>query len=413
MKVELENLSKRWGNVVGADSINLDIQDAEFVAFLGPSGCGKTTTLLMVAGIYKPTEGFVRFDGRVVNHMAPKDRGIGMVFQSYALYPHMTVFQNISYPLKLKKVPKEEMQERAQRVADMMGIGHLMDRKPAQLSGGQQQRVALGRALVKEPQLLLFDEPLSNLDARLRLSMRGEIKRLQMELGITSIYVTHDQVEAMTMADRIAVMKDGKLQAYDTPEDLYDQPRTLFIGGFVGNPPMNFVEVEVVGEDGEYHARRESFDVVVPPDRGEKVVGKGRVILGIRPEDIAITDEGVPGEIDILVHEAINDHAVHVVTRQNRIHVVNPEHVIERLLPFSFGANVGVGLAHADELRAGAALHRAQLARRVAVADAEKGQADLAVLHLADSFSKIIGGRSLSGFYLDTVGVAFRTQRNP
>ena len=300
MKVELENLSKRWGSVVGAASINLEIKDGEFVAFLGPSGCGKTTTLLMVAGIYKPTEGEIRFDDRLVNHVAPKDRNVGMVFQSYALYPHMSVFQNISYPLKLKKVPKEEMQEQAQRVADMMGIGHLMDRKPAQLSGGQQQRVALGRALVKEPDLLLFDEPLSNLDARLRLSMRGEIKRLQMELGITSIYVTHDQVEAMTMADRVAVMKDGLLQAYAPPDELYDQPRTLFVAGFVGNPPMNFLDVEVVRENGDYHARRKGFDVVVPSDRGEKAAGKGNVILGIRPEDITIADTGVSGEIYVV-----------------------------------------------------------------------------------------------------------------
>lgn len=300
MKVDLENLSKRWGNVVGADSINLDIQDGEFVAFLGPSGCGKTTTLLMIAGIYKPTEGIIRFDGRVINHVAPKDRNVGMVFQSYALYPHMNVFQNISYPLKLKKIPQEEMQKRTQRVADMMGIGHLMDRKPAQLSGGQQQRVALGRALVKEPALLLFDEPLSNLDARLRLSMRSEIKRLQMELGITSIYVTHDQVEAMTMAERIAVMKEGKLQAYNTPDELYDQPRTLFVAGFIGNPPMNFLDVEVIRDGDEYHARREGFDVVVPPDRGEKVVGKGEIILGIRPEDITITDQGISGEIYVV-----------------------------------------------------------------------------------------------------------------
>ncbi|MCG2768660.1 MAG: ABC transporter ATP-binding protein [Chloroflexota bacterium] len=296
MRVELENLSKRWGNAVGTDSINLDIHDGEFVVFLGPSGCGKTTTLLMIAGIYKPTEGFIRFDDRIVNHVAPKDRNVGMVFQSYALYPHMTVFQNISYPLKLKKIPKEEMQEQAQRAADMMGIGHLMDRKPAQLSGGQQQRVALGRALVKQPDLLLFDEPLSNLDARLRLTMRGEIKRLQLESGITSIYVTHDQVEAMTMADRIAVMKEGKLQAYSPPDELYDQPRTLFVAGFVGNPPMNFLDVEVDRESGEYHARREGFDITVAADRGAKAAGRGRVTLGIRPEDVTLADEGVPGE---------------------------------------------------------------------------------------------------------------------
>ena len=300
MKVELENLSKRWGEVVGADSMTLDIQDGEFVAFLGPSGCGKTTTLLMVAGIYKPTEGTIRFDDRVVNQVAPKDRGIGMVFQSYALYPHMTVFQNISYPLKLQKVPKDEMQKRAQRVADMLGIGHLMNRKPAQLSGGQQQRVALGRALVKEPNLLLFDEPLSNLDARLRLSMRGEIKRLQMELGITSIYVTHDQVEAMTMADRVAVMRDGKLLAYSPPDELYDQPRTQFIGGFVGNPPMNFWTAEVIVRDSGYYAVQGDLEVHVPPDRGEKAAGRGEVIVGVRPEDVVIVDEGIPAEVYVV-----------------------------------------------------------------------------------------------------------------
>jgi ABC-type sugar transport system ATPase subunit len=297
MEVKLVNLSKRWGTVVGADSINLEINDAEFVAFLGPSGCGKTTTLLMVAGIYKPNDGLIHFDGKIVNHVQPKDRNIGMVFQSYALYPHMTVFQNISYPLKLKKTPMEEMEKQSQRVADMMGIGHLMDRKPAQLSGGQQQRVALGRALVKEPKLLLFDEPLSNLDARLRLSMRGEIKRLQIELGITSIYVTHDQVEAMTMADRVAVMKDGKLQAFASPDELYDKPRTLFVAGFVGNPPMNFINVEVSRENGDFLARGNGIELTIQPEQGEKVAGKGQVIMGIRPEDLTVGSEGTRGEI--------------------------------------------------------------------------------------------------------------------
>jgi ABC-type sugar transport system ATPase subunit len=321
MKVELENLTKRWGTVVGADSINLEIQDGEFVAFLGPSGCGKTTTLLMVAGIYKPSQGYIRFDDRVVNQVAPKDRNIGMVFQSYALYPHMSVFKNISYPLKLQKVPTKEMQERAQRVADLMGIGHLMDRKPAQLSGGQQQRVALGRALVKEPNLLLFDEPLSNLDARLRLSMRSEIKRLQMELGITSIYVTHDQVEAMTMADRIAVIRDGKLQAYDTPDELYDRPRTQFIGGFVGNPPMNFVEVEVSRSNGDFYARRRDFELRIPANRGEKAVGKGKVIMGARPEDITIADKGIPGEVYV-VEPLGRDDLVDVQIGEAHIHIL-------------------------------------------------------------------------------------------
>ena len=297
MKVKLVNLTKHWGKVVGADSISLEIGDGEFVAFLGPSGCGKTTTLLMVAGIYKPTAGTIHFDDQVVNLLPPKDRNIGMVFQSYALYPHMSVYQNISYPLRLQKRPKAEMMERAQKVADMMGIGNLMDRRPAMLSGGQQQRVALGRSLIKEPQLLLFDEPLSNLDARLRLSMRGEIKRIQMDLGITSIYVTHDQVEAMTMADRIAVMKDGHLQAYAKPHEIYDHPRTRFVAGFVGNPPMNFIEVEVDRENGNYHARAEGIDLIVPSERGEKVAKKGKIIMGIRPEDVSIADGGIQGDV--------------------------------------------------------------------------------------------------------------------
>jgi inositol-phosphate transport system ATP-binding protein len=293
MKITLENLTKRFGTVVGVEDINLDIKDGEFVVFLGPSGCGKTTTLLMIAGIYKPTDGIIRFGQRIVNQMSPKDRNIGMVFQSYALYPHMTVFGNMSYPLKLKKMPKEEQRSRVKAVADNMGIGHLLDRRPAQLSGGQQQRVALGRALVKEPDVLLFDEPLSNLDARLRLTMRGEIKHLQKELGITAIYVTHDQIEAMTMADRIAVINFGRLQAFDTPDDLYDRPRTLFVAGFVGNPPMNFLNVEVKSADDAYWAQGDGFQVNVPAERGEKAAQQGgKVLMGIRPEDITVSDEG-------------------------------------------------------------------------------------------------------------------------
>ena len=295
MRVELDNLTKSWDEVIGADHITLDIADGELVAFLGPSGCGKTTTLLMVAGIYKPTDGTISFDGQVVNEVPPKDRGIGMVFQSYALYPHMTVFGNISYPLRLQKLKKGVIQERVQTVADMMGIGDLLERKIAQLSGGQQQRVALGRALVKEPQLLLFDEPLSNLDARLRLTMRGEIKRLQEDLGITSIYVTHDQVEAMTMADRIAVMSKGVLQAYDVPEALYDRPKTLFVAAFVGNPPMNFFDVDVMRVNGDFWAKSEAIDLVVPHDRGEKAAAAvGKVIMGVRPEDVDLADDASP-----------------------------------------------------------------------------------------------------------------------
>ncbi len=295
MRVELDNLSKAWDGVIGADRITLDIADGELVAFLGPSGCGKTTTLLMVAGIYQPTGGTISFDGQVVNEVAPKNRGIGMVFQSYALYPHMSVFGNISYPLRLQKLDKGDIKQKVQAVADMMGIGDLLDRKIAQLSGGQQQRVALGRALVKEPQLLLFDEPLSNLDARLRLTMRGEIKRVQEDLGITSIYVTHDQVEAMTMADRIAVMSKGVLQAYDVPEALYDRPKTLFVAAFVGNPPMNFFDVDIARDNGDFRAKSEAIDLVLPRDRGEKAVAAdGKVIMGVRPEDIDLVGDTTP-----------------------------------------------------------------------------------------------------------------------
>ena len=335
MHVELNDLTKRWGNVTGADKITLDIQSGEFVAFLGPSGCGKTTTLLMVAGIYKPTAGEIRFDERVVNQVAPKDRNIGMVFQSYALYPHMSVFQNIGYPLKLKKTPADEMQQRVQRVADMMGIGNLLTRRPAQLSGGQQQRVALGRALVKEPSLLLFDEPLSNLDARLRQTMRSEIKRLQLDLGITSIYVTHDQVEAMTMADRIAVMQEGKLQAYAPPNELYERPRTVFIAGFVGNPPMNLFDAEVVQEGNRYLLRRQGFELELPQERGSRAVGKGQVVVGIRPENISLvqdageTNAGAAGEV-FVVEPLGRDNLVDVRIEDLHIFVLaDPSHPLQ------------------------------------------------------------------------------------
>jgi ABC-type sugar transport system ATPase subunit len=232
--------------------------------------------------------------------VAPKDRNIGMVFQSYALYPHMTAHENIAFPMKLKKEPAPVIRERVQQVAEKMGIAHLLDRRPGQLSGGQQQRVALGRALAKQPDLLLFDEPLSNLDARLRLTMRGEIKRLQHELGVTALYVTHDQVEAMTMADRIAVMKDGLLQAYCTPNELYDKSQTLFIAGFVGNPPMNFLDVEVVQENGAFYARGPGLDTLLPRERGEKAAQRGQVVMGIRPEDVRVVEQGIRGEVYVV-----------------------------------------------------------------------------------------------------------------
>jgi len=300
LEVNLVNLTKRFGNVTAVDTLNLDIKHGEFVAFLGPSGCGKTTTLLMIAGIYKPTEGDILFDEARVNDLRPKYRDIGMVFQSYALYPHMSVYQNIVFSLMLKKRPKDEMRKEAQQIADMMGIGHLLHRKPVQLSGGQQQRVALGRALIKKPKLLLFDEPLSNLDARLRISMRAEIKKLQRDLGITSIYVTHDQIEAMTMADRVAVIKEGVLQAFTTPENLHDKPKTLFIGEFIGNPPMNLFDVEIQSEGGKLFANIGNGIKLAIPDSRKPKPTRGDVRMGIRPQDIHIdSQEGIDSEISI------------------------------------------------------------------------------------------------------------------
>jgi inositol-phosphate transport system ATP-binding protein len=298
MRIDLHDLTKRFDSVEAVDTLNLTIDDGDLVAFLGPSGCGKTTTLLMVAGIYRPTEGEVRFDGNVVNRLPPKSRNLGMVFQSYALYPHMNALENMTFPLRLKKVPKEERRQRAVRIAEMMGIGDLLQRRPGQLSGGQQQRIALGRALVKEPDALLFDEPLSNLDARLRVTMRTEIKRLQAELGITSIYVTHDQVEAMTMASRVAVINGGRLESYLTPDDTYNKPPSRFVGGFVGNPAMEFVDVDVVAENGSFFAVGRGMKIEVDADRGRSAAEHGtQVTLGIRPEDIRVGVGDVVGEV--------------------------------------------------------------------------------------------------------------------
>ncbi|MGH9136647.1 MAG: ABC transporter ATP-binding protein [Acidimicrobiales bacterium] len=298
MRIELRGLTKAFDSANAVDGIDLAINDAEFVAFLGPSGCGKTTTLLMIAGIYRPTGGEIVFDGAVVNRLPPKQRNLGMVFQSYALYPHMSAFENMTFPLRLKKVPMEQRRESAQRVGEMMGISELLHRKPGQLSGGQQQRVALGRALVKEPDALLFDEPLSNLDARLRITMRTEIKRLQKQLGITSIYVTHDQVEAMTMAERVAIMNAGRLESFLSPDDTYARPPSRFVAGFVGNPPMEFFDVEIGEEAGIFHAKRPGVSVVVAADRGAKAAAhRGTVTLGIRPEDIAVGAGESRGEV--------------------------------------------------------------------------------------------------------------------
>ena len=290
VRVTLDHVSKFFGRVKAVVDLYLEIKDGEFVALLGPSGCGKTTTLLMIAGIYKPTKGRILFDDEDVTALPPKDRNIGMVFQSYALYPHMSVYENIAFPLRLKKVPKNEIDRKVKEVAKLLQIDHLLDRKPSQLSGGQQQRVALGRALVKEPDVLLLDEPLSNLDAKLRILMRAELKRLQKELKITTVYVTHDQVEAMSMADKIAVMNAGRLQQYAEPHELYNKPANLFVAGFIGAPPMNFIEGSIREVNGNYYFDAGVFTLKLSDELGELVASKSTdVILGFRPEHVIIS----------------------------------------------------------------------------------------------------------------------------
>jgi ABC-type sugar transport system ATPase subunit len=305
MEIKLEGLSKHYGQVAAVDGLNLHVGEGEFVALLGPSGCGKTTTLLMLAGILRPTGGTIRFGDRVVNSVPPQQRNIGMVFQSYALYPHMTAYRNITYPLRLRRAPEHDMRQRVEQVAERLEIGALLDRKPGELSGGQQQRVALARALIKQPDLLLFDEPLSNLDARLRLTARSEIKRLQRELRITSVYVTHDQSEALTMADRIAVMRGGKLEAYGTPNELYERPRTRFVAAFIGHPPMNLLPATIGRSNGHMAVQFAGAELAIPPPLVQRLdgdSGAGRdVLLGIRPEDVLPSADGqLVGEVDLI-----------------------------------------------------------------------------------------------------------------
>ncbi len=278
------------GGVIGAKDINIEIADKEFLILVGPSGCGKSTTLRMIAGLEEISEGELYIDDKLVNDVAPKDRDIAMVFQNYALYPHMSVFDNMAFGLKLRKVPKNIIKEKVEEAAKILDISHLLDRKPKALSGGQRQRVALGRAIVREPKVFLMDEPLSNLDAKLRVQMRAEIGKLHKKLGTTVIYVTHDQTEAMTMGSRIAVMKDGYLQQCDTPTNLYDEPVNTFVAGFIGSPQMNFVNATVEKTGDKVVLKGNGFEIALPEGKAAKAdlgayAGK-EVVVGIRPEHI-------------------------------------------------------------------------------------------------------------------------------
>jgi len=322
--IRLRNLTKRYGNVTAVDNMDLEIGEGEFFALLGPSGCGKTTTMRLIAGLERPTSGTVELAGRDITHLPPQERNVAMVFQDYALYPHMTVFENIGYPLKVRKVPKAEMTARVRHVAKNLQLEHLLERLPGQLSGGQQQRTAVGRALVHRADCFLFDEPLSNLDAKLRFEARAFLKRLQRDAGVTTIFVTHDQSEAMALADRIAIMDKGRLMQVGTPLEIYRRPQNTFVAGFIGSPPMNLVpcRIELTPERARLVVGQMWVDVT-PLRAGiaKAFPGGGDAVLGIRPEHLQIgpaQDGALNG--DLYAVSPLGDHVV--ITVQMGDHLV-------------------------------------------------------------------------------------------
>ncbi|HET7027628.1 MAG TPA: sn-glycerol-3-phosphate ABC transporter ATP-binding protein UgpC [Candidatus Limnocylindrales bacterium] len=338
--VTFENVWKRFGDFTAVKDLDLAIQDGEFMVLVGPSGCGKTTSLRMIAGLEEISEGTLRIGDRVVNDVAPKDRDIAMVFQSYALYPHMSVRDNMSFGLKLKKTPKAEIDRRVAETAAILGLQTMLQRKPRELSGGQRQRVALGRAIVREPAVFLMDEPLSNLDAKLRVETRANIARLHQRLGTTTVYVTHDQVEAMTMGTRIAVMNLGELQQVGPPQELYDHPKNVFVGTFIGSPSMNVVDVRVDG--GRVTGAGMSFPI---PSRYGQIDGGRELVAGFRPEHLELGDlsdaAGIRAKADVveylgdqeLLHVTVEDHEGDVVAIVSSEHRVKPGDVLELKLP--------------------------------------------------------------------------------
>jgi multiple sugar transport system ATP-binding protein len=323
-RVYLDQVSKNFGDFVAVDNLNLDIQDKEFVTLVGPSGCGKTTTLRMIAGLEKVSTGSIYFDNDAVGHLPANHRDIAMVFQSYALYPHMNVYENIGFALKMMRIPRQEIDRRIQWAAKMLGIEMLLQRKPRDLSGGQRQRVALGRAIVREPACFLLDEPLSNLDAKLRVTMRAELKRLHHEIERTFIYVTHDQAEALTMSDRIAIMNHGKLQQLGTPDEVYYQPANVFVAGFIGSPPMNFLDGEIVQENGTTYFTRGSVRYELPPRLVQRLQERGRpssVTLGVRPETIGVSHDA-PGMMGSIYVEEPLGSDVFLTVEVEKAHII-------------------------------------------------------------------------------------------
>ena len=382
-RVELEKLTKIYpGGVRAVDAVDLSVADREFVVLVGPSGCGKSTTLRMIAGLEEITAGAIRIGDRIVNDLPPRDRDTAMVFQNYALYPHMTVYKNMAFALKLRRMPRNEIQQRVSQAARMLEIEHLLDRKPKALSGGQRQRVAVGRAIVREPAAFLFDEPLSNLDAKLRVTTRAELKRLHQRLKTTTIYVTHDQEEAMTLGDRIVVMEEGVIQQADTPLKTYNQPVNRFVAGFIGMPPMNFFDGAVMmlgggmvfeegtlDRPGEFSLPGGGFQVPVPPHMTERLAGwVGRqIVLGIRPEHLSLRPtegaaaapvrmkvnvvEPLGNDMDVYLSTSLNGHVVARVEAQNGLQTDSQAslYVDQRKVHFFEPGETGMNLSRTSE----------------------------------------------------------------
>jgi multiple sugar transport system ATP-binding protein len=341
-RVVWDQVTKKFGQVVALDNLTLTAEDGEFLVLVGPSGCGKTTALRLVAGLEEPTSGLIWIGDRVVNDVPPRDRDVAMVFQSYALYPHMSVYDNMAFGLKLRGVPKAEIDRRVKQVAEILGIADLLDRKPRQLSGGQRQRVALGRAIVREPKVFLMDEPLSNLDAKLRVQTRAELKKLHQALKTTTIYVTHDQVEAMTMGTRIAVINKGVLQQVDTPQNVYEHPANIFVAGFIGSPAMNFFKGRLLSQDSRLYVDVGDFRVGLPEALAravEQAASTLEVVLGVRPEHIRLADSdgaGIRCRVEV----------VEPLGSETLVHVTSGRHTwtvwLSGMLPVEPGMNLSV-----------------------------------------------------------------------
>jgi multiple sugar transport system ATP-binding protein len=346
--LSIRNLTKRYGNLTALENFSLEIHSGQFMVLLGPSGCGKTTVLRCIAGLTGITSGEIYIGDELVNKLPPKDRDVAMVFQNYSLYPHMNVYENIAFPLKMRKTERNQIKERVQKIASLLNISNLLNRKPKEISGGQMQRVALGRALVREPKIFLMDEPLSNLDAKLRTDMRVEIKKLQKKVGITTLYITHDQIEAMSMADNIGIMDAGKLLQLDTPQKVYNEPANQFVAGFIGIPPMNFLEFKIVRDKsmflklvtGSANEHDNKFMIKVPDVLSASISNTGdeTIILGIRPKDITVlrTDEEfdgfkVKGEVTFI--ELLGDDSIaEVKLGQNSLKISNVASRIDNLI---------------------------------------------------------------------------------